>query len=298
MLLTIAIPTYNHHNLLLEQVISILPQLNDEVNLFIVDNNSMPDVKSFLISNKIDVNLIKFIKNKRNIGGNENILKCINLTDSHWVWVLSDNDILRPDAIGNVINTIKLNNNCCFLNFDYPYTKYGEGLTEFCSNAYYVNSFTISNCIYNTQFLFQHLHFFKSAISTHLGQLIFVLKYMELNSSSSFVLSNIKLYDKSLPAEWSKKKFVVDSLNFYDFFSGDALKVIYQSRFGKQILGMQVLLLALSKSKEKTSIFEVGKIFVQILKRSSFYQIFSLNFFRSLLTLILVCFYTVFLKKS
>ena len=60
-ILTIAIPTYNRHDRLLKTVDALIPQLNENCTILIIDNNSDVSIEKFLkhkhllTSNKIRV---------------------------------------------------------------------------------------------------------------------------------------------------------------------------------------------------------------------------------------------------
>ena len=109
-LLTIAIPTYNNHKYLLEQLNRLRLQITDEVYIYIIDNNSLPSVEDYLKNNGFDTNNWRIYKNDTNIGPDLNIYKCITLSETDWTWVLSDNDLIEQNVISNVLHLIKEKN--------------------------------------------------------------------------------------------------------------------------------------------------------------------------------------------
>ena len=286
-LLTIAIPTYNNHKYLLEQLNRLRLQITDEVYIYIIDNNSLPSVEDYLKNNDFDTNNWRIYKNDTNIGPDLNIYKCITLSETDWTWVLSDNDLIEQNVISNVLNLIKEKNDSFFINFGYLKDFEGRGLKDFCLMASYVNSFAISNCIYNMSYLKSQLPIYKESIKTHQGQLVFILNYLALNQNAKFVLSQIKIFNESLTPQWPKSTFLVDSIGFFEFVPETVRIYIKNSRFGKRILGMQIILLSISRAFEKKSIKKILFILKDIIKESSVKQIFSLQFFKSLFYLMI-----------
>ena len=69
--LSIIIPTYNRSELLQQQVRRILPQLNSDVELILIDNKSDYDV--FSLFSETELKRFKIIVNNINIGGAANI---------------------------------------------------------------------------------------------------------------------------------------------------------------------------------------------------------------------------------
>lgn len=162
MKLTIAIPTYNRAEKLIKTIESLLPQLTQDCKLLIIDNCSNINIENRLLniipsSFHLD---FKFIKNNFNIGGNSNILKCFELCETKWLWVLSDDDQIEKDAISTIFNEINNFPNAININFYSPHIlhpkRYEEkvliGKKEFLENIDSMgSSIFISTNIYNTE---------------------------------------------------------------------------------------------------------------------------------------------------
>jgi hypothetical protein len=98
---TIAIPTYNRTKLLLENVLFIL-QNSKKCKLLVIDNATnnfeLSDFKQSLGFLYIEhVERITFIKNEINIGGNANVLRCIENCKTEYIFILGDDDFLVAD---------------------------------------------------------------------------------------------------------------------------------------------------------------------------------------------------------
>lgn len=117
--LTLAIPTYNRNETLRENLGSLLPQLTPECKLLIVDNCSptpIAETVSSLIALYPNLD-VQIVRNPVNIGGNANILRCIELCDTPWIWILGDDDKVHPHAVDTVLHHIGVQNQCVLLNF-------------------------------------------------------------------------------------------------------------------------------------------------------------------------------------
>ncbi|MBC2856161.1 glycosyltransferase [Cetobacterium sp. 2A] len=107
-ILTIAIPTYNRKEKLLRTLKIIVPQITEEIKLLILDNNSSYDI--FEITNEIpliDKVNIEIKKNIVNIGGNANIARCFEYTDTEWMWLLGDDDIPTENSVKIIMHDLK-----------------------------------------------------------------------------------------------------------------------------------------------------------------------------------------------
>ena len=114
-ILTIAIPTYNRgHRLektlrdLLQHVVS--SGFLSDIEVLVSDNGS-PDNTRSIISAQKDSFLEKGIvfthlNNEINLGFDENIRRCYEGASGEYVWFLSDDDNLFPDAISSIMSEL------------------------------------------------------------------------------------------------------------------------------------------------------------------------------------------------
>lgn len=133
MKLTIAIPTYDRFEALKHTLEIIIPQLCEGVELVVLDNASPRPVDK-LLSNLAKQHgvehRIRLIRNPCNIGANANILRCFEMAQGEWVWVLGDDDNPALDAIQVIQGAIIGRKAICAILFksDHPLHKY-------CCNA-------------------------------------------------------------------------------------------------------------------------------------------------------------------
>lgn len=103
LLLTIAIPTYNRCTYLKENLDILLPQCakHEGIIKVVVSDNASTDETQELISiyNKMFPQLISYSRNETNIGLQGNFEKAIDLSDSKYVFLMGDDDIMSPNFI-------------------------------------------------------------------------------------------------------------------------------------------------------------------------------------------------------
>jgi glycosyltransferase involved in cell wall biosynthesis len=129
--LTIAIPTYNRPEQLTRTLRKLIPQLTTRCRLLIVDNSSEPPVIDTLspLLAEYDNPLVRVVRNKTNIGGNANILRCMELCDTAWLWTMGDDDRVLDDAVEKVLEGIDSNASCACVNFTQLIDNRTEALT-------------------------------------------------------------------------------------------------------------------------------------------------------------------------
>lgn len=120
-LLTIAIPTYNRNEILAENLARLIPQLTEECELLIIDNNSPLSVEESLKNVLIDKNIFKLriIRNATNIGGAANIIRCFEESSGEWTWLLGDDDQPLDDAIKKITRILNFYKDIDFINFSF-----------------------------------------------------------------------------------------------------------------------------------------------------------------------------------
>jgi hypothetical protein len=108
-LLTIAIPTFNRPEKVLQQAIAISRQISHKpIECLIIDNASDLDVAA-LIFNKLPCGREQFriVRNPFNIGITSNICRCFELAHGEWIWLLGDDDPVMQGSLSRVIDDIR-----------------------------------------------------------------------------------------------------------------------------------------------------------------------------------------------
>jgi glycosyltransferase involved in cell wall biosynthesis len=165
MKLTVAIPTYNRNNILIENIKHLLPQLKEDCELLIIDNASDVPIELTLNSLLSTYTVFKkrVIRNKYNIGGSANVLRCFELCETEWLWCLGDDDLIVENAVELIRTTLIKHPEAIFLNYTVPNiirkkTIINNTLKEFIESIdHYGTLLCISASIFNFRALIKHL---------------------------------------------------------------------------------------------------------------------------------------------
>lgn len=158
-MLTIAIPTYNRNETLAQRLRLLLPQLTARCKLLIVDNCSDVPVAQTLehLWKEFPQVVFEIVRNKRNIGMGGNISRCFELCETEWLWTLSDDDIVKPEAIEIIFEHISKHPDCIFFNFDVEHsqtrskTHLTRGQQEFVESIeFFGNAIFLSSGVYRS----------------------------------------------------------------------------------------------------------------------------------------------------
>jgi abequosyltransferase len=105
-LLTIAIPTFNRSGVLGQLLASLSAQVPDDASVeILVSDNASPDDTSRVVEEARQEGLrVEYIRNAKNIGADGNFLQCYERAAGKYVWIFSDDDLLRPGALGSILN--------------------------------------------------------------------------------------------------------------------------------------------------------------------------------------------------
>jgi len=158
--LTVAIPTYNRPAQLEKTLGLLLPQLNNQCFLRILDNNSEIPVKEYAekIINEYNVQY-EIVANRINIGADSNIIRCFEYCETEWLWLLSDDDEVVTNAIEILFRDITIYPDAVNINYYSPgifhpvrtETKIANGRLEFLRNIdFWGASIFLSVNLYNT----------------------------------------------------------------------------------------------------------------------------------------------------
>jgi glycosyltransferase involved in cell wall biosynthesis len=196
--LTIVIPTFNRQKKLLNTIESLLPQLNvyNDIKILVLDNASNYNVND-VIKNKHPN--IKVLRNKSNIGGAANIVKCFELVKTKWMWLLGDDDLPMNNAIEIIVNTIENNPKCIYINFASYWCNRktnikGNGIGEFIDRLdSFDNTLFMSVNIYRTEYFKKEIYYgyiFLYSMASHYAMMLMAINN---NSDKSFLLTSAEI---------------------------------------------------------------------------------------------------------
>lgn len=186
-LLTVAIPTFNRPNQLARCVELLRAQTDQRFKLLILDNaSSTPAALAIkdVTSNWPGLDL-RIIRHPINVGGDANILRCFEICETEYIWVLGDDDHPLPTAIETSLNTIQANHDLLFCNFACElYTRSRESISTnlddfIASIDSYSNVLFISTSIFRRSAVVQFLpwaYHFMYSMASHLVLLLLTLQ--------------------------------------------------------------------------------------------------------------------------
>ncbi|HWN10331.1 MAG TPA: glycosyltransferase family 2 protein [Pyrinomonadaceae bacterium] len=138
-LLSICIPTYDRAERLRVMLQAVLPQVAehaDKVELWISDNAS-PDHTPQVVEEARRLGPLQYSRNATNLGIVANIITLANeLARGEYVWVLGDDDLLRPKALARVLAALEAHSEMEILNLNFRYTLFEAQWPDQASGGY------------------------------------------------------------------------------------------------------------------------------------------------------------------
>ena len=259
MRLTVAIPTYNRNGILRESLEHLLPQLSGECRLLIVDNHSDVPLEESLrdvLSRHPGLDC-KIIRNRVNIGGAANILRCFELCETEWMWLLGDDDHPSPDAVSTILGDLDSSPDCCYFNyaspkFSRPSRKTVTGIRQFVhaldswSNLLYMSVGAYHVPTVRPQLRFGH-HFAYS-LSPHVAILL-----ASLGEQAVCCFSDKCIIQYAAPAEWAVVNALLGKMTLLDLpMDEDVRWELAQKLREKPSLEATALILVTSARKQRS----------------------------------------------
>jgi glycosyltransferase involved in cell wall biosynthesis len=111
-LLSICIPTYNRWHYLQECLQHVIPQaklLN--IPIYISDNCSTDNTINVIIEAQKNYSLLFYKQQDHNMGIDNNMFNVFQLSETRYCWLLGDDDIIKPNALKNILSVLQENMN-------------------------------------------------------------------------------------------------------------------------------------------------------------------------------------------
>jgi glycosyltransferase involved in cell wall biosynthesis len=105
-LLSICIATYNRAAYIGETLESIIPQLDDDVEILVVDGASTDNTEDVLRQYAGKESRIRYIRLSAKGGIDQDYDKSVQLARGKYCWLFTDDDVLRPGAVNAVKSAI------------------------------------------------------------------------------------------------------------------------------------------------------------------------------------------------
>lgn len=123
--LTICIPTFNRMEYIKKQINFFGTQIRnnkvlfEDVSIIVADNASTDKTVNFLSLYKKDFNFFEYVVNPSNLGLVGNIVNLLMISNTEYVWFVSDDDELKDGVIEEILKIIKWNNDPEFIYLNY-----------------------------------------------------------------------------------------------------------------------------------------------------------------------------------
>ena len=276
--LSIAIPTFNRFSELKNTIEILIPQLNENIEIVIVDNASDVDIKKYFTNNGLLKNNIKVFTNIINIGAAANIAKCFEMASKDFIWLLSDDDKPLYNSVETVTRSIKTYPDVEYYNFSAHWCKRkedlkGQGISDFINTIdSYSNTVFMSTNVYNREKILKELYFgytFSYSMAPHLAMMFMMIN----NSNSKFILLKDEIVNWNSPeaeGSWSEIRYQIAIKTLLELpLSIDNVEFKNLSKFlpNRNVYGaMFAIFFLASKNSEKESYY--NNLFKQFIFRN------------------------------
>lgn len=206
-LVTIFIPTYNREKSLLRTLQMLSLQILPEFEIVVLDNASLVHAESYCIEQDshlaqlVDIGQLRFIRHSHNIGMSANFMRAYELCNTDWLWLLSDDDDVKPDCISRILQNIldvgntlevaliKFNSIGCERPSDKRYVTSIEELIDILalSNVHFNSYIFITNALYKTAAFKPYLQTGYLNLHTYVPHLMMVLDVMYFAKGKSVI---------------------------------------------------------------------------------------------------------------
>ena len=115
-LLSICIATYNRAHYIGETLNSIIPQLEDDVELLIVDGASTDNTENIALGFTKNESRVRYIRLPAKGGVDRDYDKAVEFAQGEFCWLFTDDDLLKPGAIAAVKKAIKTGHDLIVVN--------------------------------------------------------------------------------------------------------------------------------------------------------------------------------------
>ncbi len=200
-LITIAIPVYNHPELLDPCLESIEKQEFKEYQVLLVDDNSKIGYER-VIQKYANLN-IKYIKNAKNLGSVPNMMQCINWQyNSKYFMVFREDDLLHPQFLKYSLSLLEENEelvfSCCNMEFFKKYSDvrinhFNSIETFYCDKSSFVlkilegNPISWASVVYRSDFKRPNFRYNKFSM---LGDRPFLIDLLQ-NNKCAFITNRL-----------------------------------------------------------------------------------------------------------
>ena len=231
-MLSIIIPTYNRAKLISGLLEELLNQIPSWAELIVLDNASDDfEIITERFKKAINKGEIRIIRNRYNVEGNENILRCVEYSNFEWIWILGDDDIITKDCFNTIWDDLlKFNDTGVFMiHYNWNKIRYSNTSEIYTFSQLFENTHSIGDINFISSNLLRkekiipflgNLHFYQLSATPTLSMALFVID----QNFGSIILSNHRIVqngfyrkDKDLNDRWDVQ-LVLKCLNILTLY--------------------------------------------------------------------------------
>lgn len=105
--LSVCIATFNRGAFIGETLDSIVHQCPDYVEIVVVDGASPDNTEQVVKGYQQRFPCVRYFRQERNKGVDEDFCRAVALARGEYCWLMSDDDVLKPDAVRTVLNATR-----------------------------------------------------------------------------------------------------------------------------------------------------------------------------------------------
>mgnify|MGYP001619509989 CR=1 FL=1 len=233
--LAIAIPTYNRHLILKENLLAMLPDLKKyNIPVYISDDSDNNHTRDMIIDFKIQYDNIFYFKNYPSLGHDKNCLKTLGIPNEEYIWYLGDSQIIKNQSIETILNLVEKNTfdfilvNAENRNVDIPSQYYSDANDFFVDLAWHATLTGVT--IYRKEILFRKNY--TKYIGSNFIQLGIILEELLENTDGLYWLNNKMMDVNKNKAEsyWAKEIFKVFAEDWFDLINDLPKAYLYENK--------------------------------------------------------------------
>jgi hypothetical protein len=175
----------------------------------IVNDNYSPNNINDILSDEFNSENVSFIKNCGNIGGNANIaLGFVFAKPNEFLWILSDHDIVREDAVKSLLSNLNSGLDFIFLDPDAKQERmlsYDWNADNWLDSIYHCGR--ISGCVYNMNTMASSVSaafYFHNTSFPHIAVLLAAAKNKKILQFKKMPIDNFIIIDDDYDTSNSK----------------------------------------------------------------------------------------------
>ena len=220
--LAVAIPTYNRHSILRENLLHMLPELSKyNIAVYISDDSDNNNTRDMISELKLKYDKIYYHKNNPSLGHDNNCLRTLGIPNEEYIWYLGDSEIIKDNGIKLILDLLKKNTfdfillNADNRSVDINSHHYLDASSFFVDLAWHA---TLTGAtIYRKEILFNKKY--DKYVGSNFIQLGIILEELLDSTDGLYWLNNKLIYVNKNKAEsyWTKEIFKVFAEDWFDF---------------------------------------------------------------------------------